>query len=232
MEGTVASNKKLVGTLSSGGSMVGGVATVYGKDGKDGIDGKSAYEIALTNGFEGTETEWLESIRGKDGHTPVKGVDYFDGKDGKDGTMSFEELTEEQKESLRGEKGDPGNPGVYIGSGDMPEDCYVQIDPNGKALGFEEIEKLLRPARITTVDLPASAWTGADHLYSQVVTIDGITEYSKVDLLPSVEQLAVFYTKDVAFVTENEDGVVTVYAIGDKPLLDYTMQAQITEVAL
>ena len=30
--------------------------------------------------------------------------------------------------------------------------------------------------------------------------------------------------------TENEDGVVTVYAIGDKPTQDYTMQAQITEV--
>jgi hypothetical protein len=45
-----------------------------------------------------------------------------------------------------------------------------------------------------------------------------------------VEQLAIFYNKNVSFVTENEDGVVTVYAIGDKPMLDYTMQAQITEV--
>jgi hypothetical protein len=47
-----------------------------------------------------------------------------------------------------------------------------------------------------------------------------------------VEQLAIFHSKDVAFVTENEDGVVTVFAIGDKPALDYTMQAQITEVAV
>lgn len=86
------------------------------------------------------------------------------------------------------------------------------------------------PAKLTQVTLRASAWKGADSLYSQVVAIAGITEYSKVDLLPSVEQLAIFYSKDVAFVTENEDGVVTVYAIGDKPTLDYTMQAQITEV--
>ena len=83
---------------------------------------------------------------------------------------------------------------------------------------------------LTNVSLPASAWTGSGNLHSQVVTISGITEYSKVDLLPSVEQLAIFHEKDVSFVTENEDGVVTVYAIGDKPLLDYTMQAQITEV--
>ena len=85
-------------------------------------------------------------------------------------------------------------------------------------------------AWLSSVILRASAWTGADSLYSQVVTIDGITEYSKVDLLPSVEQLAIFHNKDVAFVTENEDGVVTVYAIGDKPTIDYTMQVSITEV--
>lgn len=32
----------------------------------EGEDGKSAYEIALKNGFEGTEAEWLESLKGKD----------------------------------------------------------------------------------------------------------------------------------------------------------------------
>jgi hypothetical protein len=85
-------------------------------------------------------------------------------------------------------------------------------------------------ARLASVTLRASAWTGADSLYSQVVNIDGITEYSKVDLLPSVEQLAIFHNKNVTFVTENEDAVVTVYAIGDKPTQDYTMQASIAEV--
>ena len=84
--------------------------------------------------------------------------------------------------------------------------------------------------RIVTVSLPSDKWEGSDSLYSQVVSIDGITERSKVDLLPSVEQLAIFHNKDIAFVTENEDGVVTVYAIGDKPTNDYTMQVQITEV--
>lgn len=86
------------------------------------------------------------------------------------------------------------------------------------------------PAVLSNVTLLASKWAGSNGLFSQVVTISGITEYSKVDLLPSVEQLAIFYNKNVAFVTENEDGVVTVYAIGDKPANDYTMQVQITEV--
>lgn len=64
-------------------------------------DGKSAYEIAVDEGFDGTETEWLESLKGEkgekgdigeqgpkgdkgdtgpkgaDGYTPVKGTDYW-----------------------------------------------------------------------------------------------------------------------------------------------------------
>ena len=80
------------------------------------------------------------------------------------------------------------------------------------------------------VTILADAWVGDESPYSQVVKIEGVTEYSQVDLKPSVEQLAIFHEKDLAFVTENEDGVVTVYAIGDKPTNDYTMQVSILEV--
>ena len=40
---------------------------VDGKDGVNGSDGKSAYIIAVEHGFSGTETEWLESLKGADG---------------------------------------------------------------------------------------------------------------------------------------------------------------------
>lgn len=86
-------------------------------------------------------------------------------------------------------------------------------------------------ARIGEVTLNASSWTGEGYLFSQIVTIDGVTENTQVDLTPSVEQLAIFYEKDIAFVTENEDGVVTVYVIGQKPQNDYTIQVTMTEVA-
>ena len=84
----------------------------------------------------------------------------------------------------------------------------------------------------SSVQLNASAWVGTDAPYSQVVTVEGVTSKSKVDLLPSVEQLTVFHDKDIAFVTENEDGIVTVYCIGDKPTQDYTMEVCITEVVI
>ncbi len=57
------------------------------------LRGKSAYEIAVDNGFIGTEAEWLASLHGKDGtngkdgvdgkdgYTPVKGEDYFTAED-------------------------------------------------------------------------------------------------------------------------------------------------------
>lgn len=81
----------------------------------------------------------LRGEPGKDGYTPKKGIDYFDGKPGrkgdkgdplrfedltnaqkeqlkgepgKDGTMTFEDLTPAQKASLKGEKGDPGKDGT------------------------------------------------------------------------------------------------------------------------
>ena len=61
-----------------------------GMDGADGTDGKSAYNIAVDNGFTGTEAEWLESLKGNtgepgapgaDGYTPVRGTDYWTATD-------------------------------------------------------------------------------------------------------------------------------------------------------
>jgi hypothetical protein len=86
--------------------------------------------------------------------------------------------------------------------------------------------------RIADVELLTANWVGTSSPYSQVVEIEGVTENSQVDLTPSIEQLVTFYDKDLGFVTENEDGVVTVYAIGQKPENDYTIQVTITEVGV
>ena len=40
------------------------------EDAEHGLNGKSAYEIAVEHGYVGTEEEWLESLKGKDGVTP------------------------------------------------------------------------------------------------------------------------------------------------------------------
>lgn len=58
---------------------------MYG--GVPGRDGKSAYEVAKEEGFEGTKEEWLDSLEGPPGKTPQKGTDYFTPDD-------IEEVTE------------------------------------------------------------------------------------------------------------------------------------------
>lgn len=60
-----------------------------------GEPGKSAYEIAVEHGFEGSEEEWLASLKGEKGDRGPQGPkgDKGDpgpaGKDGKDGVDGF-----------------------------------------------------------------------------------------------------------------------------------------------
>lgn len=74
---------ELLNQALNGGGSGGGSSEQPGEPGQPGL---SAYEIAKAHGFEGTEEEWLASLKGepgpigppgKDGHTPVKGEDYF-----------------------------------------------------------------------------------------------------------------------------------------------------------
>ncbi len=51
-----------------------------GSPGSAGADGESAYQIAVDNGFEGTEEEWLASLHGADGPAGADGTDGTDGK--------------------------------------------------------------------------------------------------------------------------------------------------------
>lgn len=124
--------------------------------------------------------------------------------------------------NLKGPKGDTPVKGV---------DYFTQSDRDILAADVLTMFKnSAKVAKIGNVTLLASDWLGEANLYYQVVDIEGVTENSQVDLTPDVQQLAAFYDKDISFVTENEDGVVTVYAIGQKPTNDYTIQVTITEV--
>ena len=90
----------------------------------------------------------------------------------------------------------------------------------------------------------ASNWTAEDVTditgnlvgvrYGQRVNVNNavITKRSKVDLQITSEQMVIFYKKDIAFVTENDGGVVTVYCVGQIPENDYKIQAIVTEVSV
>lgn len=80
------------------------------------------------------------------------------------------------------------------------------------------------------VTLLASAWVANEDTYSQVVDVPGVTANTKIDLQPTPEQLEEFHYKVLAFVAENDGGTVTVFAVGDKPENDHTIQITKTEV--
>ena len=111
------------------------------EDGDDGKDGKSAYEIAVENGFDGTEEEWLESLQGQDATAPTVEIDDFgywvingtptnvkavgtDGKDGKDGVDGKDGIDgtdgkdgvdgEDGKDGVDGKDGTNGNGQYYL----------------------------------------------------------------------------------------------------------------------
>lgn len=87
--------------------------------------GKSAYDIAVANGFTGTETEWLASLKGDTGATGATGAQGATGATGAQGATGitgksayeiaceedgFTGTEEEWLASLKGTKGDTGSP--------------------------------------------------------------------------------------------------------------------------
>jgi hypothetical protein len=112
---------------------IGGTASGGGGDGSPGPAGKSAYQLAVQQGFEGTLAEWLESLHGADG-TP--GVDGTDGSDGLGGKSAYQLAvdggflgTEVQWiSSLKGDpgaKGDKGDAGAKGADGLDGSNYYV-----------------------------------------------------------------------------------------------------------
>jgi len=63
---------------NSGSSIAGpqgeqGIKGLQGEAGADGTDGASAYQIAVSNGYTGTEPEWLLSLKGANGMQGTQG---------------------------------------------------------------------------------------------------------------------------------------------------------------
>ena len=107
-----------------------GTAGKDGKDGTDGENGKSAYAIAVENGFEGDEAAWLASLKGADGKD---GADGTDGAAGKSAYATAVENGFEGNEAawLASLKGADGKDGVDGTDGAAGKSAYATAVENG-----------------------------------------------------------------------------------------------------
>ena len=146
-------------------------ATLHnGANGEKGTDGKSAYQIAVEQGYQGSESDWLSSLKGdkgEKGNTGAKGNPGQDGADGKSAYAiavehGYEDSEEKWLLSLKGEKGDTGERGEKGDAGVAGKD------------GFSPIANVVKDGSITTITI-------TDKNGTTTVTL---TEGAAVDLTP------------------------------------------------
>lgn len=100
------------------------VGTIKGEKGDVGADGKSAYEVAVANGYSGTQAQWLASLKGADG---APGKDGSAGKDGKDGQTWQPYIADDKHWHIR-----------LINSVDMPSIVGVITQGNANDLTMDD----------------------------------------------------------------------------------------------
>lgn len=143
-DGVGIASVETTGSSASGGvnvvtiSLTDGTSSKFNvRNGYDGAAGKSAYEVAVDEGFDGTEADWLESLRGKPGSR---------GGIGPEGKSAYEIAVKEgfegdELEWLDSLKGTPGQPGKDGTSGQAagfgtPSASAVSV-PSGMAPSVE-----------------------------------------------------------------------------------------------
>lgn len=78
----------------------------------------------------------------------------------------------------------------------------------------------------------STGWAGDASPYTQTVTISGTTANSKVDLQPDASVISQMADDGVvALYIANDNGTLTANAVGEKPTVELTIQATITEVS-
>lgn len=85
--------------------------------------------------------------------------------------------------------------------------------------------------RIVSITLTTD-WVGDASPYTQIITIPDTTSNSKIDLQPDAVVIQQMIDDGVvAMNVVNDNGVLTVNAIGEKPTVEMTIQATVSEVS-
>ena len=151
----------------------------HGANGEKGTDGKSAYQIAVEQGYQGSESDWLSSLKGDKGNTGAKGNPGQDGADGKSAYAiavehGYEDSEEKWLLSLKGEKGDTGERGEKGDTGLQGERGEKGDAGVAGKDGFSPIANVVKDGSVITITI-------TDKNGTTTVTL---TEGAAVDLTP------------------------------------------------
>lgn len=115
------------------------------------------------------------------------------------------------------ERSNDGYTRLKLGDG---KTSYVDL-PYLNTVGYASVVQRV------SVELFTANWVGEDSPYSQVVEIPDITANSKVDLQTNPIQLTYLQDEEISLVAVNDAGVITVYAIGYKPTVDFSKDSEL-----
>lgn len=102
-----------------------------------GLPGKSAYELAVENGFVGTESDWLASLKGSQGPQGEQGIQGERGEKGEPGEQGPQGIQGVQGpqgiQGPQGEKGETGSAGVDGKSATITIGTVTTLDAGSSA---------------------------------------------------------------------------------------------------
>jgi len=158
-----------------------------GGSGEQGEPGLSAYEVAVTNGYLGTEAQWLASLVGPQGSQGLPGIKGEDGSQGPQGLPG-----------TPGAKGDPGDDGEQ---GEQGLSAYEVALTNG-FVGTEATWLLSLKGEKGDKGDPGEAAAPAPHTHgiSDVTGLQGALDGKQ----PSGSYAPLVHTHDDRYYTESE----------------------------
>ncbi|MCH5297803.1 MAG: metallophosphoesterase [Ruminococcus sp.] len=117
------------------------------------VPGKSAYQIACDNGYSGTETQWLESLKGADGANGIDGVGISNigcvssSEDGGNNIITFSKTDGKSstftiRNGSKGDKGEKGDTGAKGDKGDKGDSYILTAQDKNDIASLVDVNKV------------------------------------------------------------------------------------------
>ncbi len=201
-----------------------------------GLPGKSAYELAVENGFIGTEAEWLESLIGPQGPKGDTGPQGEQGPQGLQGIQGLQGLKGDKGETgpqglkgdtgLQGPKGETGSQGIQGEKGDTgPQGPQGETGPKGA----DGKSATITIGTVTTLDAGSNATvenvgTGTDAIFNFGIPkgadgIGGGGTVDETDPVFSASASASITNQDIANWNNKSDFNGSYNNLTDKPVI-------------